>query len=316
MSVKNHTDSSSIARSLPSLYSSHLGVNIMKSRNLLLTATIAGAIASTTAFAAPSAKFAATYTTKAIVSPVAEITNATMDTIVPVDWNTATTLATIKVPQSKELLVGVSAEIGLVTLTSVSGKKGGGAKSIAGASARVDIFAERIGGGASYHAEPGQIMLSGRVQELNATLGGVIQSCEDTTGTVDDFGVSPGDVGYLDTPDGKIDIASECIVTDEEIGLLLDTTAAHHFNFVLPNMDQGEYEIQAVFTTGARAEIEICDADADDACAYDPQGTVSASSTAKAIVNKTMVTVQQVRAAKGGIIDATITEYSQLNPDY
>jgi hypothetical protein len=216
------------------------------------------------------------------------------------------TIATIKVPQDKELLIGVSAEIGLVTKASVKGKKGDSAKSIADASARVDIFAKRIGGGASYHAAPGQIMLSKRVQELDATLGGVIQSCEDTTGGVDETGPLPGEDGYLDIPDGKIDIATECSVTDEEIGLLLDTTAAHHFNFVLPNMDQGEYEIQAVFTTGARAKIEICND--VDVCAYDPEGTVSASSTAKAIVNKTMVTVQQVRAAKGGIIDATIIE--------
>ena len=305
MSVKNHTDSSSIAKSLLSLYSNHLGVNIMKSRNLLLTATIAGAIASTTAFAAPSAKFAATYTTTAIVSSVAVITDATTDTVM-VDSDIAMTIATIKVPQDKELLIGVSAEIGLVTEASVKGKNGGSAKSIADASAMVDIFAVPVGGGDSIHAAPGQIILSKRVQELDATLGGVIQSCEDTTGGVDGAGFSPEDVNYLDTPDGVIDIASECIVTDEEIGLLLDTTAAHHFNFVLPNMDQGDYEIQAVFTTGARAEIEICDA--VDPCAYDPEGTVSASSTANAIVNKTMVTVQQVRAAKGGIIDATIIE--------
>jgi hypothetical protein len=303
MSVKNHTDSSSTAKSLPSLYSNHLGVNIMKSRNVLLTTAIAAAIASTTAFAGPSAKFAATYTTTPIVTSVAVITDATTDTVM-VDPDIAMTIATIKVPQDKELLVGVSAEIGLVTMTSVKGKNGGSAKSIADASAMVDIFAVRVGGGANYHAAPGQLILSKRVQELDATLGGVIQSCEDTTGGVDGEGIRPGENGYLATPDGKIDIASECSVTDEEIGLLLDTTAAHHFNFVLPNMDQGEYEIQAVFTTGARAKIEICND--VDVCAYDPEGTVSASSTAKAVVNKTMVTVQQVRAAKGGIIGVTI----------
>ena len=54
-----------------------------------------------------------------------------------------------------------------------------------------------------------------------------------------------------------------CLVTDEAIGLLLDTTAAHHFNFVLPDMDQGEYEIKAFFTTGARAEVDICDSALD-----------------------------------------------------
>jgi hypothetical protein len=156
-------------------------------------------------------------------------------------------------------------------------------------------------GGDTLTAAPGQVMLSKRVQELSATLGGVIQECTDGDTNFD---------GTADTdPDGTIDIVSECIVTDEEIGLLQDTTAAHHFNFVLPNMNQGEYDIKAIFTTGARAEVDICDSDTDY-CGdiYDAQGTVSASAEAKAVINKTMVTVQQVRATKGGIINTDIIE--------
>ena len=146
-------------------------------------------------------------------------------------------------------------------------------------------------------------MLSKRVQELSATLGGVIQNCTDSL-TED----TDGD-GVADAVDGTLDIATECVVTDEEIGLLQDTTAAHHFNLVLPNMNQGEYDIKAVFTTGARAEVDICDS-AADYCGdlYDAEGTVSASAMAKAVVNKTMLTVQQVRAAKGGVIDTEIVE--------
>ena len=184
---------------------------------------------------------------------------------------------------------------------SVKGKNGGSAKAIADAEAYVTIFAVPKAGGADITAAPGQVILSKRVQELSATLGGVIQKCTDGDTNFD---------GTADTdPNGTIDIASECLVTDEEIGLLQDTTAAHHFNFVLPNMNQGEYDIKAVFTTGARAEVDICDS-AMDYCGdiYDAQGTVSASATAKAVVNKTMLTVQQVRAAKGGVIDTTITE--------
>jgi hypothetical protein len=101
-------------------------------------------------------------------------------------------------------------------------------------------------------------------------------------------------------------IADDCEVTDEEIGLLQSTTAAHHFNFVLPNLDQGVYDIKAVFTTGARAEVDICDE--GEACSYDPDGTVTASAMASAIINKTMLTVQQVRAAKGGLQDTEIIE--------
>ena len=254
-------------------------------------------LASGTALAGPSAKFAATWTDTPALASVAVITDATVDTVV-VDSHTGYTLATIKVPQDKELLVGVSAEIGLVTYGSVKGKNGGSAKAIADAEAYVTVFAVPKTGVGSLTAAPGQIMLSKRVQELTATLGGVIQSCTD--GDTDGDGVADTD------PDGTIDIATECLVTDEEIGLLQDTTAAHHFNFVLPNMDQGEYDIKAVFTTGARAEVAICDL--GDACAFDPEGTVSASATAKAVINKTMLTVQQVRAAKGGLIDTDIVE--------
>jgi hypothetical protein len=136
-------------------------------------------------------------------------------------------------------------------------------------------------------------MLSKRVQELDATLGGVIQSCQVTCG-VDE---TTGEIVCDD-----IIIAVDCVVTDEEIGLLLDTTAAHHFNFVLPNMNQGVYDIKAVFTTGARAEVDICDE--GEEC----EGTVTASAAATAIINKTMLTVQQVRAAKDSLHEVEIIE--------
>ena len=277
----------------------------MKTKHLLSMTALAAALIAAPVFAAPSAKFAATYSYGPSLASVAVITDATVDTVM-VDENVGHTLATIKVPQQKELLVGLSAEIGLVTDTSIKGQNGGAAKSIADAYAYVDIFAVPVAGGAAVPAKPGKITLSQRVQTLSATLGGVIESCEDYTGGIyeDAEGneIAPGEDGYMDTPDGSIDIATECLVSDEEIGLALDTTAAHHFNFVLPNMEQGSYDIVAVFTTGARAEVDIDEGSVTDG------GTVSASSFASAIVGKTMLTVQQVRAAKGGVINMEIVE--------
>ena len=264
---------------------------------LIVAAVGLTSFSATSAMAGPSAKFAATWTDSPALASVAVIDNATVDTVI-VDSNTGYTLATIKVPQDKELLVGVSAEIGLVTYGSVKGKNGGSATAVADAEAYVTVFAVPHAGGNSLTAAPGKIILSKRVQKLTATLGGVIQECTDGDTDFDGF----ADID----PDGTIDVATECVVTDEEIGLLQDTTAAHHFNFVLPNMNQGEYDIKAVFTTGARAEVDICDEGED--CAYDPEGTVSASATAMAVINKTMLTVQQVRAAKGGVIDTEISE--------
>lgn len=244
--------------------------------------------------ATPSAKFAATWTTKPGLASVVNISDATADAV-KVDSKTGYTLATIKVPQDKELLIGVSAEIGLVTETAVKGKNGGTATSTADGEAYITVYAVPREGGDSTEAAPGKVMLSKRVQALTATLGGVIQSCQVSC-------AENPDSGLIECED--IVIAENCVVTDEQIGLLQDTTTAHHFNFVLPNMKQGVYDIKAVFTTGARAAVDICDD--GEACSFDPEGTVAASANTKAVINKTMLTVQQVRAAKDGLQEMDI----------
>ncbi len=256
------------------------------------------------AMAGPAAKFAAAWSNTPKLESVVTVSGDADDVVT--QSKNGWTIATIKVPQDKELLVGLSAEIGLVTDTSVRGKNGGSAKAEADAEAFVNIYAVPTGyeGGpiVGERALPGQVMLSKRIQTLSATLGGVIQSCEDTTGGEDVNGLLPGDEGYIDTPDGVIDIALECLVTDEEIGLALDTTAAHHFNFILPNMNAGEYDIVAIFSTGARAEIDICDDETDWCLAmFDADGEASASATASAIINKYVMTVQQVRAVNSDL---------------
>jgi hypothetical protein len=278
----------------------------MKLKNLFLTTAIASAIVSAPVFAGPSAKFAATYTNDPMLSVEAMVTcegtlggaGCTADAAA-----TGHTLATIKVPQDKELLVGVSAEIGLITFGAVKGKNGGSATAIADAEAAVAIHACPVGSGGVITgdctpAEPGAVKLSKRVQELSAKLGGVIEEC--------DIAVNGEGEG-----EGTLDVSEDCDVNDEEIALMLSTTASHHFNFVLPNMDQGEYEIVALFTTAASAEVVLCsytnelsyttqDCDAD--------GTVAATAAAASVINKSMLTVQTVRAAKGGIIDADIID--------
>jgi hypothetical protein len=251
--------------------------------------------------AAPSAKFAATWGYGPSLESVAYIAPTAVDTQV-FDENLGYTLARIKVPQDKELLVGVSAEIGIVTDTSIKGKNGGAAVAMAGGEAGVLIVAVPVNGGDDQIAEPGVVVLNKRVQTLSATLGGVIRSCTDFTGGEDINGAFPGDPGYIDTPDGTIDVATECLVTDEQIGLIIDTLSAHHFNFVLPDMDQGEYDIKAIFTTGALAEVDI---DEDSVAAG---GTVTAAAGATAFIGKHMVTVQQVRAVKDSLTGGEIVE--------
>lgn len=269
-------------------------------KNVLISTAVSSAfLASSVMAATPSAKFAATYTNDPMLSVSAMVTcDGTPGEVCQADANAnGHTLATIKVPQDKELLVGVSAEIGLTTFGAIKGKNGGSATAIADAEAAVSIHACPVGGGDCVPAQPGGVKLSKRVQELSAKLGGVIKEC--------DIAVD------LLTGEGTFDVSEDCIVNDEEIALLLSTTASHHFNFVLPNMDQGVYEIKAMFTTAASAEVVLCDY--TNSLGYttqdcDADGTVAATAEAASVINKTMLTVQTVRAAKGGIIDADITE--------
>lgn len=275
----------------------------MKYQNLLKATIVASSFISGSVFAGqPSAKFAATWNTDTPnIASLAVITDATVDTNV-IDSNDGYKLTTIKVPQDKELLVGVSAEIGITTDTSIKGQNGGSAKALADGSAWVIVTATPTDGGDPIEAAPGPIMLSQRIQELEATLGGVIEECADTTGGTDAAGLNPGDAGYVDTPDGKITVAIECTVTDEQIGLMQKTLASHHFNFILPDMTAGVYDIKAHFFTRAEANVNI------DEVSVANGGTVSGSSYAEAFVGKTMVTVQQVRAVKDSLEDVDIIE--------
>ena len=267
---------------------------------LLISIVLTSVLLSASSFAGtPSAKFAATYTESASLSVSATVTcdGIGEETCTADASDSGHTLATIKVPQGKELLVGVSAEIGLMTFGAVKGKNGGSATAIADAEAAVSIIACPKDGGDCTTAKPGAVKLSKRVQELSAKLGGVIKECDIVVDTT--------------TGEGTFDVSENCDVNDEEIALMLSTTASHHFNFVLPNMDQGVYEIKALFTTAASAEVVLCDYENEllyttQEC--DADGTQAATAEAASVINKSMLTVQTVRAAKGGIIDAEIID--------
>jgi hypothetical protein len=118
-----------------------IGVSQIMKR-FLISFVLVSVLLSAGAFAGPSAKFAATYGNDGpyLVSAVF-IDDAVADTGPIFDESAGFTFATIKVPQDKELLVGLSAEVGITTDTSIKGKKGGAARSIAGGSAWVVIFA-------------------------------------------------------------------------------------------------------------------------------------------------------------------------------
>jgi hypothetical protein len=112
---------------------------------------------------AQSAKFAATYDDSRF-SVVSVIDSD--DQPNACNSNDGYTFATIKVPQDKELLVGVSAEILLITDTSIKGKDGGSARALAYANADVTVGACPVEGGGCQIAAPGSVTLADRFQIL------------------------------------------------------------------------------------------------------------------------------------------------------
>jgi hypothetical protein len=83
------------------------------------------------------------------------------------------------------------------------------------------------------------VVFDEREQEMTAIFGGVIESCED----VGDF-TDSDPANHTDEPDGVITVAYECVVDDEELELMLRTTAAHHFNWIAPDLSPGDHEIK------------------------------------------------------------------------
>ena len=119
----------------------------------------------------------------------------------------------------KDLIIGLTYETMLMTDTTV--KSQGGNKSSAIADAEIEMYVTVDGNVAA----PGVITFDKRTQELWAKLGGVI-NCTDVNG------------------DGIVSF-DECTFTDEEIGLILTTKAAHGFNFLSYNIGSGSHEIKA-----------------------------------------------------------------------
>ena len=219
--------------------------------SLLSVVAFVATFGATPAIAGPSSKFAAE------VSDITLIPNSSSNAAPKTVLRT-----TIKTPNKKDLLIGVSLETALFTQTQVKGK--GGSTDSASASAtlevRVLLDGKPFDRSDLSGAFPPKVVFDRRAQTLSATLGGVIQSCVDLNG------------------DGIIDVATECTVTDEMIELILDTMAAHHFNFVAANLPPGTHTLEVQVGIGVDTSA----------------GAGSASATAG--VGRGSLTVEEVRA--------------------
>ena len=276
----------------------------MNNRVLLTAAALS--IVSTAAIA-QSAKFAAVYSEDPMLTGDGWASTSTCTAVLdPLNPDvvaeclddsgsvaTGSSMAKIRVPQSKELLVGLSAQVGLYTETAVRGKKGSTSYAMAFAEGSVGLKACNADG-VCYESVPRDIVLSNRTQELEATLAGIIEECAVEI----DYTEVEGEITDIS---GSFDL-NDCTVSPEEISLALETLAAHHYNFVFPNLPQGDYEVLAAFRTDAQTEARAyCDpqSTAYQYCIVDAEA--SAYAEARAVINKAMMTIQEVRAVKGSL---------------
>ncbi len=153
----------------------------------------------------------------------------------------------------KDLVIGLSFETSLMTATVVGSK--GGNKSSATADAKIEMEVYVDG----QLAAPGTVIFDRREQTLWAKLGGVMD-CTDANGD-------------------EIISFDECNLTEEEIGLILDTTAAHTFNFLAYNIGSGSHTIEAYARLSKDGQVVVDDPDSGsgawDASASLGKGTLS-----------------------------------------
>ncbi len=148
----------------------------------------------------------------------------------------------------KDVIVGLSFETSLFTMTMVKSK--GGSKSTATADAEIEMYVTVDG----VMAAPGTVMYDKRTQTLWASLGGVLD-CTDAN------------------EDGIITF-DECNLTEEEIGLILDTKSAHTFNFLAYNIGSGSHTIEAYARLKYNGEV-VEGSGAAEASASLGKGTLS-----------------------------------------
>ena len=143
-------------------------------------------------------------------------------------WVDVTPALTVKTSNSTSLFVNASLVTGLYTSTQVKGNNTG-ATSSATAEAGVHVRAVLDGLIYAYPDQAGSgITFDSRVQTLTANLGNIFTST---------CAASP----------------TTCILTPEQITLILDTSSAHSFDFVLLNVGAGTHTVQIQAQTDAHS---------------------------------------------------------------
>jgi hypothetical protein len=173
---------------------------------------------------------------------------------------------TIKTANMKDLFIDVSLETGLTTNTKVMSKLLIRDIAEANALVKVRVYVDQ------YLALPGEVIFDRRKQALIAEFAGDLTNCIDQ--------------------DGHVIITEDCVLP-EMLALILDTMAAHSFNFIATDVPQGLHTIKVE---------ALIDYD-NDAQFLDPP---YANMGTNAYIGNGSVTVESVRMIKGediGVLD-------------
>lgn len=196
-------------------------------------------------------------------------------------------LGLLKIPQGKEILATLSAEINLFTLnTATSETKGGPNKEentgnigVTKTMAGVDVELVAISDTTEedFTCAPGKITMASRFVELRNQI--------------------TANITYEDCIyDGKTCVTK---IADHEIessiGLAMGTTAAHSFQWVCADLPADTYRIAARFSISAEAQ-DLCVNIEGDNCA-----DIDDLAIARVILQKRILTAQEVRAVKDAL---------------
>jgi len=171
----------------------------------------------------------------------------------------------IKTANQKDLFIGASLEVGLLTKTLVSSKNGINDTSLAAAAVQVRVLVDGV------EALPGVVTFGRRSQTLSATFQGLIDGC---------LALDP-------TVPGGIALDPDC-VQPETLELILDTMNANSFNFIKANVPSGVHtvEVQARISLNASTTPLL-----------------GGSAAARGLIGNGSVTVESVRMVKGEDIE-------------
>lgn len=217
----------------------------------------------------------------------------------------------MKIPQGKEMLINLSAQIDILTVNTATSVKNGGralakpggvnpvdpdnfygniGATSASAGVTVSLFAipQRPSGAKTVECKPeGGVTMASRYVELRNQIGGEV--------TYEDC--------YNDPADGIEELVCPIKVANttlsSTIGLAMDTAAAHSFQWLCVDLDSDVYDVVAHFTLTSEV-ANLC----DDSTFGDCSTNVDLAA-ARIALNKRIMTIQQVRAPNKAFADAS-----------